>query len=274
MRRGDWTRATSVRGAARRPIGRVAARARPRLRPAGPGPSLADVELLRRSRGRARSSPSAATIASTRPKRARAPVDPVLFTKYPSSPSRDRARDRWRAATRQRWTTRRSSAWSSAGRARRHREGALDSVLGYTCLNDVSARDMQFGDGQWVRAQEPRHVLPDGPVDRDPDEVPDPRALRSGAPSTARSLQDAWTADLIHGVAELIAFCSRFFTLEPGDVYRDRDSGRRGRVPQAARVPRGWRRGRHRHRGGRGAHQPLPYSSRLSRATIRACPTS
>ena len=81
--------------------------------------------------------------------------------------------------------------------------------------------------------QEPRHVLPDGPLDRDPGRAPGPGGLSIRCTVNGEVRQDASTADLIHGVAELIAFCSRFFTLEPGDVIATGTPGGVG----AFRVP-------------------------------------
>jgi 2-keto-4-pentenoate hydratase/2-oxohepta-3-ene-1,7-dioic acid hydratase in catechol pathway len=97
-------------------------------------------------------------------------------------------------------------------------ERALDSVLGYTCLNDVSARDLQFADGQWVRGKSLDTFCPIGPWIVTIDEVPDPQALRIRCLVNGEPLQDASTAEMVHSVAELIAFCSRYMTLDPGDV--------------------------------------------------------
>jgi 2-keto-4-pentenoate hydratase/2-oxohepta-3-ene-1,7-dioic acid hydratase in catechol pathway len=95
---------------------------------------------------------------------------------------------------------------------------ALDHVLGYTVANDVSARDVQFADGQWVRGKSLDTFCPLGPVIVTPDELPDPQALRLGTAVNGDVVQDSSTAEMVFGVAELIAFCSRSFTLEPGDV--------------------------------------------------------
>lgn len=95
---------------------------------------------------------------------------------------------------------------------------ALDHVFGYTCLNDVSARDLQFRDGQWVRAKSLDTFCPMGPVIVTADEIADPQRLAIGCRVSGESMQDGTTADMIFGVAELIAFASRSFTLEPGDV--------------------------------------------------------
>ncbi|MCW2953415.1 MAG: 5-carboxymethyl-2-hydroxymuconateDelta-isomerase [Conexibacter sp.] len=97
-------------------------------------------------------------------------------------------------------------------------EHALDHVLGYTVANDVSARDLQFADGQWVRAKSLDTFCPLGPVIVTADEIPDPQALALRTRVNGETVQDSSTAEMLFGVAELIAFCSRSFTLEPGDV--------------------------------------------------------
>ena len=95
---------------------------------------------------------------------------------------------------------------------------ALEHVLGYTCLNDVSARDLQFGDGQWIRGKSLDTFCPMGPWLVTADEIPDPQTLRIRCLVNGEVVQDASTSQMLHGVAALIAFCSRFFTLDPGDV--------------------------------------------------------
>jgi 2-keto-4-pentenoate hydratase/2-oxohepta-3-ene-1,7-dioic acid hydratase in catechol pathway len=95
---------------------------------------------------------------------------------------------------------------------------ALDYVLGYTCLNDVSARDLQFGDGQWVRGKSLDTFCPIGPAIVTTDEIPDPQRLRLSCTVSGERLQDATTADMYFGVAEIVSYCSQAFTLEPGDI--------------------------------------------------------
>ncbi len=97
-------------------------------------------------------------------------------------------------------------------------EDALDHVFGYTCLDDVSARDLQFSDGQWVRAKSLDTFCPIGPWIVTADEVPDPQRLAISCTVSGEVLQAASTGDMIFGVAELIARLSRSFTLEPGDL--------------------------------------------------------
>ncbi|MBV9255650.1 MAG: fumarylacetoacetate hydrolase family protein [Actinobacteria bacterium] len=95
---------------------------------------------------------------------------------------------------------------------------ALDYVLGYTVCNDVSARDAQFGDGQWVRSKSFDTFCPLGPSIVTTDEIPDPQTLGLRCRVNGTTLQDSNTADMIFGCAEIISFLSRAMTLEPGDV--------------------------------------------------------
>lgn len=97
-------------------------------------------------------------------------------------------------------------------------ERALTHVFGYTVLNDVSARDLQFRDGQWVRGKSLDGFCPCGPVVASRDEVPDPQALEIGCELDGAVMQRAGTGDMIFGVAALIERLSAWFTLEPGDL--------------------------------------------------------
>jgi 2-keto-4-pentenoate hydratase/2-oxohepta-3-ene-1,7-dioic acid hydratase in catechol pathway len=95
---------------------------------------------------------------------------------------------------------------------------ALDVVAGYVCFNDVSARDLQRGDGQWTRGKSLDTFGPIGPKIVGADEVGDPQSLRIECRINGEVVQQGTTADMVFGVAELIAFLSEAITLEPGDV--------------------------------------------------------
>lgn len=97
-------------------------------------------------------------------------------------------------------------------------ERALEHVLGYTCCNDVSARDAQFSDGQWMRSKSFDTFCPLGPWLVTPDEIPDPQSLRISCRVNGETLQDSNTSQMIFGVAEIISYLSSFFTLRSGDV--------------------------------------------------------
>jgi 2-keto-4-pentenoate hydratase/2-oxohepta-3-ene-1,7-dioic acid hydratase in catechol pathway len=97
-------------------------------------------------------------------------------------------------------------------------ENALDVVAGYVCVNDVSARDLQFADGQWVRGKSPDTFCPVGPRLVPRDEIRDPQNLRIRAILNGETLQDSTTANMVFGVAEIVSFASQAITLEPGDL--------------------------------------------------------
>jgi 2-keto-4-pentenoate hydratase/2-oxohepta-3-ene-1,7-dioic acid hydratase in catechol pathway len=95
---------------------------------------------------------------------------------------------------------------------------ALDHVEGYICLNDVSARDLQFADGQWTRGKSPDTFCPVGPRLVPREEIPDPQQLAIRCILNGQTMQDSSTAQMIFSVAEIIAYVSRVITLEPGDL--------------------------------------------------------
>lgn len=94
-------------------------------------------------------------------------------------------------------------------------EDTAKVIFGYTIADDVSARDLQRGDGQWARAKGLDSFQPLGPwIETDLD----PSDLRITTRRDGEVVQDCTTADMVHGVAELVSFASRAFTLLPGDV--------------------------------------------------------
>jgi 2-keto-4-pentenoate hydratase/2-oxohepta-3-ene-1,7-dioic acid hydratase in catechol pathway len=96
-------------------------------------------------------------------------------------------------------------------------DDALEFVEGYVVANDVSGRDLQFGDGQWVRGKSLDTFLPVGDV-IPASEVSDPQALPIRAILNGQVMQDSNTSNMIFGVAEIVAFVSQAITLEPGDL--------------------------------------------------------
>jgi 2-keto-4-pentenoate hydratase/2-oxohepta-3-ene-1,7-dioic acid hydratase in catechol pathway len=92
---------------------------------------------------------------------------------------------------------------------------ANDVVLGYTCANDVTARDLQRSDGQWSRAKGFDTFCPLGPwIDTEVD----PSDLAISTAVNGETKQDARTSLLLHDTGELIAYVSAVMTLLPGDV--------------------------------------------------------
>jgi len=95
---------------------------------------------------------------------------------------------------------------------------ALDAVRGYLCANDVSGRDVQFADKQWVRGKSFDTFCPIGPELIPASDVPDPQALGIRAILNGEVMQDSSTANMVFGVAEIVSFVSQAITLEPDDL--------------------------------------------------------
>jgi 2-keto-4-pentenoate hydratase/2-oxohepta-3-ene-1,7-dioic acid hydratase in catechol pathway len=103
------------------------------------------------------------------------------------------------------------------GKTARHvtRDKALDHVFGYTCVCDVTARDLQRSDGQWSRAKGFDTFCPCGPwIETDVD----PRGLRVRCIVNGTTKQDGSTSQMVFDVAALIEYASRAMTLEAGDL--------------------------------------------------------
>jgi len=96
-------------------------------------------------------------------------------------------------------------------------DDALSFVEGYVVANDVSGRDLQFSDGQWVRGKSLDTFLPVGELVPAGD-VPDPQLLPIRAVLNGETMQDSNTSNMIFSVAEVVAFVSQAITLEPGDL--------------------------------------------------------
>ncbi len=96
-------------------------------------------------------------------------------------------------------------------------EEAIDAIFGYTCANDVSARDLQFSDGQWTRGKSLDTFCPIGPWIVTKDEI-DPDSLEIRCYLNGRLMQKSNTKEMIFSVPWLISFLSRHFTLLPGDL--------------------------------------------------------
>ena len=97
-------------------------------------------------------------------------------------------------------------------------DDALDVVAGYLCANDVSARDLQFADRQWVRGKSLDTFCPIGPALVPASEIPDPQALQLRTILNGEVVQEAPTSSMIFSVAQIVAFISEAITLEPGDL--------------------------------------------------------
>lgn len=97
-------------------------------------------------------------------------------------------------------------------------EKALDYVAGYTVINDLTARDLQRGDGQWVRGKSLDGLCPMGPCIVTRDELGDGSGLRIHSKVNGVIKQDSTTSNLMYNVPQIVSYLSQAFTLEPGDV--------------------------------------------------------
>ena len=95
---------------------------------------------------------------------------------------------------------------------------AMENIFGYSCANDVSARDIQFGDKQWVRGKSLDTFCPIGPWIVTSDDISDPHSLGIKCLLNQQIMQDSHTRMMIFKVPQLISFLSQHFTLLPGDV--------------------------------------------------------
>ena len=147
------------------------------------------------------------------------PELPVVFTKFPSSINGPTGDIQWRADLTGQvdWE---AELGVVIGRRARHvpADDALDYVFGYTVINDVSARDLQFGDGQWVRGKSLDTFCPMGPVIVTAGDIPDPQNLEIRCWVNGKVMQESNTLEMIFDVRYLIVFLSQAFTLYPGDV--------------------------------------------------------
>jgi len=147
------------------------------------------------------------------------PERPIIFAKYPTSIIGPGDTIAWSPALTQKVDFEAELAVVIGKTARRVSEAdALDYVFGYTAANDVTARDLQYGDGQWVRGKSLDTFCPLGPALVTADAIPDPQQLAIRCTVNGVTLQDSSTAEMIFNVAHLVSYASQAFTLEPGDL--------------------------------------------------------
>jgi len=147
------------------------------------------------------------------------PDIPTVFTKFSTAVIGPGATIRWDPELTQQVDYEAELAvviWLTARRV--SAADALDYVAGYTVCNDVSARDLQFSDGQWVRGKSLDTFCPLGPWLVTKDEITDPHNLSIRCSVNGQILQDSNTCEMIFSVPALIEFCSHAFTLLPGDI--------------------------------------------------------
>lgn len=148
------------------------------------------------------------------------PKEPIIFAKFPSAVIGPNVAIEWRKSITSQVDYEGELGVIIGRRARNvSEEDALRYVFGYTIANDVSARDLQKGkDVQWTRGKSLDTFCPLGPILVTRDEIADPQALTIKTTLNGELVQDGTTADMIFSIATLIAYCSRSFTLEPGDL--------------------------------------------------------
>ncbi|QTX06115.1 fumarylacetoacetate hydrolase family protein [Agromyces archimandritae] len=105
---------------------------------------------------------------------------------------------------------------------------ALEHVWGYTVVNDITARDLQFSEAQWSRCKSFDGFTPTGPVVVTADEIPDPQDLWLTTNLEGRILQDGSTADMVRSVAEIIEYLSRTATIPAGTLISTGSPGGAG----------------------------------------------
>lgn len=113
-------------------------------------------------------------------------------------------------------------------------EDALSHVWGYTVVNDITARDIQFAEAQWSRCKSFDGFTPTGPYAVTADEVPDPQDLHIWAVVDGQTVQDASTDQMVRPVAKLVSHLSGSITLQPGTLILTGSPGGAGysRDPQ------------------------------------------
>jgi 2-keto-4-pentenoate hydratase/2-oxohepta-3-ene-1,7-dioic acid hydratase in catechol pathway len=184
-----------------------------------PGPALADVELLPPVTDPQKivciglNYRAHAEEAGMEP-----PVAPTFFAKFPNALAPDEATVTLPAAS-EKVDYEAEVAFVVGKRAREvSEESALDHVAGYTLLNDLSARDLQFQTPQWIPGKVFDGSAPCGPFLVTPDEAGSADSIGIALDLNGERMQESDTGDLIFGVAELVARLSRLMTLEPGDI--------------------------------------------------------
>jgi len=113
-------------------------------------------------------------------------------------------------------------------------EDALDHVWGYTVVNDITARDIQFSEAQWSRCKSFDGFTPTGPFVVTADEIPDPQDLHIWTVVDGHRVQDASTGQMIRSVRTLVSHLSTAATLLPGTLISTGSPGGAGysREPQ------------------------------------------
>jgi len=146
------------------------------------------------------------------------PKSPLLFTKFTNALAGHNAKITLHAISEQIDFEAEMAVVIGKRASKVNEADALNYVFGYAPLNDVSARDLQFSDGQWVRGKSLDGFCPVGPFITTRDEIADPQALKIEGVLNGEVMQSSNTKMMIFGVAYLIHYITQGITLEPGDV--------------------------------------------------------
>jgi len=163
------------------------------------------------------------------------PENPIVFAKFPSSLLEPNGTITWNEAVSQRVDYEAELAVIIGKEIYACNEAdAYQAIFGYTCANDVSARNLQREDGQWIRGKSLDTFCPLGPWIVTADEIPDPHSLGIQCIVNNEVMQSSNTNQLIFDVPSLVSFLSRHFTLLPGDIILTGTAGGVGvfRSPQ------------------------------------------
>ena len=148
------------------------------------------------------------------------PPNPVIFAKFPSSltgPFAPIVLPPARVTKQVDYEAELALVFGRVTRGVTQKE-AMDCVAGYMVMNDVSARDCQFGDRQWVRGKSFDGFAPCGPCLVTPDEIGDPHKLKIWTRLNGELMQDSTTRNMIFKLARVIAYLSAAITFKPGDI--------------------------------------------------------
>ena len=147
------------------------------------------------------------------------PKTPIIFSMFTTSLAGHKTEIRWDPALTSKVDFEAELAVIIGKKAYRHPEqDIMDIVFGYTCGNDVSARNLQFADRQWLRGKSLDTFCPLGPWIVTRDEIPDPHSLKIKSWLNGELMQSSNTSQMIFNIPSLLNFLSRSFTLTPGDV--------------------------------------------------------
>jgi 2-keto-4-pentenoate hydratase/2-oxohepta-3-ene-1,7-dioic acid hydratase in catechol pathway len=146
------------------------------------------------------------------------PEFPVLFSKFPNTLVGHKAAVIRHSITRQLDYEGELALVIARTASNLSTQSAMSFVAGYTVVNDISARDLQLGDLQWIRGKSLDTFCPLGPVFSSADEIPDVSSLRIETRVNGELRQNAPVSDMLFPIPELLRFITEAITLQPGDL--------------------------------------------------------